>query len=658
MRLKRGLERASCDFCYRRKISCNLSSRTRAGHGTCPQCDLRQKPCVFESDDLRTQRRHRVRRGSSTSTPGSSVAQRDVSREIVTGQGTSEIENVQLILNETDTLFSASSSTSIATSQSPSDPALAQYSQEQAGNSTSFDFNSFDFELSSESNSFLNSVFQRDDMIHDPPVHSSVIPTSATQPNYDQINDPTNDRADSLDPYGIQELESNLLREAIESYFSFCYLAFPLLLKDAFMADYESRRASPALVFALACHGSSFLQTEERWALRQQFASSFRDAFLQARSATETRDAIRLDDLEALVLMVDFDYSEAGSSNSSVHLQLEALLLTHDSLVHMVLQYKIQASFVSTNGSTWTLCNAPERQKILFWHVYGLDAFRAIDRKVVSRIQDDEVDLMDRMISHENQSYLDAILSLAIIARKIAQALCGTVAKRKGVKRQDVEMIYQQLKEWREDICPPRLRVPVSSCGEMSLRDTRERDCLSVHQAVTTFLELNCYMEIESCVINYGIQDPHSFENQILDLRVKFETLGTSHRILGVAQWMEKIKIDSGATRLSTPLSLMDFAPDLLRNMCVGAATWMCLKAEELRHQKPSTLDFWENRSTAASVNSGLTKDSVEQAISLLKSVSTLRNVAAKAKAHSDTQILVERLDLLIEPLKQALAKD
>ena len=63
--LKRGLKRRSCDFCFRRKVRCDWSSRKSDGHGRCSHCELRQISCT--TTDLASGR-GRNRRGTSSRT--------------------------------------------------------------------------------------------------------------------------------------------------------------------------------------------------------------------------------------------------------------------------------------------------------------------------------------------------------------------------------------------------------------------------------------------------------------------------------------------------------------------------------------------------------------------------------------------------------------
>ena len=58
MPLKRGLERGSCDFCFRRKIKCDRQIRATQGFHTCSPCNVRGGQCrLDDSDDIRIRRR-------------------------------------------------------------------------------------------------------------------------------------------------------------------------------------------------------------------------------------------------------------------------------------------------------------------------------------------------------------------------------------------------------------------------------------------------------------------------------------------------------------------------------------------------------------------------------------------------------------------------
>jgi len=87
-----------------------------------------------------------------------------------------------------------------------------------------------------------------------------------------------------------------------------------VILEDAFWQDYHAGRCSQALICAIACSGLPFTAATNQWDLQQHVARRFREAFLQARSTASDDGMIRLDDLEALALMIGFEYDDAGGS--------------------------------------------------------------------------------------------------------------------------------------------------------------------------------------------------------------------------------------------------------------------------------------------------------------------------------------------------------
>lgn len=142
--------------------------------------------------------------------------------------------------------------------------------------------------------------------------------------------------------------------------------------------------------------------------------------------------------------MINFEFDDAHSS--VLDLRLESLFLTLDSLVLMILQVRIHSHSFLTEASETMLARAEERRALLFWHVYELNAFHSLDCKSISRIQDGHVDFADQLSPpHRVSGYLDAILTLIMIARSIIQTLCSTRAKQKGVRLDEIQSLYQKL---------------------------------------------------------------------------------------------------------------------------------------------------------------------------------------------------------------------
>lgn len=629
MLLKRGLERESCDFCFRRKIKCDRSSRVREGHDSCSQCDLRQRPCTLDSDDVRVHRRRKMGRDSAD-LEGSSLVS-TFPEPSLNDRGTvtpPRGDNTSLLLSPQTTMAAT-----LTPDASTGSPLYASTSESLWAD--------LDLQLSSESLSFLDEVFMQ-----------GFTPSESVGNIDDQSNTCLRNASEIVEgamanqnPYGIQGIDSSTLEAALAAYFDFASLVLPIIHRDAFMADYESHRSSRALVFAVACRGCPFISVPDKWELQQQFARGFRLAFLEAQNDAASKQTIQLDDLEALVLMVDFAYESDGNTATALHSQLGALFLTHESLVLMTLQYQII--------SPPALQRAAERKALLLWHVYGLDAFYCLDHGVMSRIQEDnieEVKPTEGFTGYETRSYLDTILSLASVARRITRKICSPGAKRKGVKLQDVENLYEQLSKWGQDSCPSRLRVTrnISSDHAELKGDSQPSTTLSMnllHRTVISLLELNCYMEIERC-LDIGIQDRASAEGEALELRIGYETLKAANKIYQTIEYIETVNDCRQAITGKNWYSLVDLSPGILRNMCAGASYWFCSHAQKLLRQQ--SLVGAEN-----SVHSQHCKVlSRQRAGDYLRKATKLRDTAAAAVSHKDTAQVVSQVNGQLEALK------
>lgn len=651
--LKRGVERESCDFCFRRKIKCDRSARL----SSCSQCDLRQTPCTFECDDIRIQRRRKNPTEEGT-------VEVSMSNEMSFGQHTMPTlisnddpvskDSSGMIL-EDDTLVN-SSHDYILSRQLILDRSVAVSTQTSMTVVPPSPLRDLEFEPSSNDLAFLDSFFLQGSDTAETPTEWDSIPNH----NLQLIDDHEKIPPPAQSPYCSLDVPAEMLDTAIDAYFNFATLALTFLTREGFMDDYKAHRGSRALVFAVACRGCSFIQMTEKWSLQQLLASRFRQAFLGARSSASSGDTVRLDDLEALALMVDFGY-ERGET-SPLQLQLENLLLTHDSLVAMTLRYRIETRVRTEGGSSSSLSTAIQRQSLLFWYVYGWDAFHSLDCKMPSRIQDEDVDLLRTLHENEKQSYLAAILDLAVIARRMTRVLCNPVARRRGAKHQDVENLYEQLEEWRKDACPAVFNIDVSDIPSSPERAslgprTEAQRVLPIDKAVIKMLELNCYMQLDACISRYGIEQHGSLRGEIVAMRVKYETLQAAYKIVEVARWIERHAFSMTEPTSTTTHAITDLAPGVIRNICAGAHNWIYQKAKEvipsteLRKINPETLesdDVFEHDSNVEA--------SKERMKSWMGSLTTLRDTAAAATSHRDTGCLIERLDRQIGSLKALIS--
>ncbi|TPX12583.1 uncharacterized protein E0L32_000760 [Thyridium curvatum] len=499
----------------------------------------------------------------------------------------------------------------------------------------------FGWDLGPDSISFLDSIFTHDynfDMTPDAP---GMIANEE-------------DAGDSQSPYEIYGLDPSTLEAAIGAYFDLASLALPILDRDAFQADYTSRRASPSLVYAIACRGCPFIATSQKWAVQQQLASQFRRAWLEARSAAGDKQSIRLDDLEALALMVDFDYETTEDVTASIQSQLGSLFLTHDSMVLMTLQYQILGHASLPTGASAPLHGAAERKNLLFWHVYGKDAFRTLERKVPSRIGDGYIESLEQLPGREDKTYLDAILALAIVARKIHHTFLGRAAGHINVSHHDVINLYRLLTEWRTAL-PTYLQSYTSGDGSpTTLRGIgRQAQAHPLHQAVLLFLEHNCYMQIEAYASKCGINKPTSLETVMLDHLIEYKTLKMVNEIVESVTWLKSKSVRQNTPTDLVTYPLVDLAPEILRNICAGTSYWLTERGKRLMAQDmsrgASTNTETQDR---ASHGAGSLTEGIQ---SFVAGATTLRDVLPAAGSHRDTSQLIERLDEQLSSLKEMI---
>lgn len=362
---------------------------------------------------------------------------------------------------------------------------------------------------------------------------------------------------------------------------------------------------------------------------------------------------IRLDDLEALALMVNFEYD--GGHNSPIDSRLGSLFLTHDALVLLTLQARVQTYSGSTglqNGCS-LLAKAEERHMLLFWHVYGLDAFHCLDTRKFSRIRDDHVEAVEQLPLSESGGYLDAILALAVIARKTLATFCSPQAKPNGVQLNEVLALYQELDQWHNKTCPPHLRWQAYVCSHTESCNTEKTSSSAkasrvtrLQRAVLAILELNCYMQIESSALQCASRGRPGLEGEVLELRVEYETL---HQISELATFFQWMAADQSQNHQIGP-SLADLAPNILRNVCTGVCVWLCLRVQATQHgglpeQLTSRIGPGQKSQTEGE------EKRRQQIANHAVVASTLRSAVASAISHSDTERMVAHLDELLKPL-------
>lgn len=382
---------------------------------------------------------------------------------------------------------------------------------------------------------------------------------------------------------------------AIRAYFQYTALSLPIIFEDALWNDVQAQTASRAFICAIACQGMPFTDLPRKWEVQQRLAGTFKRIFLQDQH--NSNQDVSLDHVQALTIMVGFPY-EGG-----VVAGLEGLFLSGDALVLMTLQLR-------SSARTCKLSRAQERQTLLFWHVYGLDALTSLDYKKSSRIPEADADHVMKATGH---GYLDAVLSLSLVARKILQRLCE--AARAGITYADVDALYKLLEDWKNTSCPPRLQ----HCNND--RENFTDEIVQLQKAVLHLLRINCYMQIENWVEEHGVS-VGTLSDEMTRPRVELESLRALKEGTAIAQWMDGCYVGGFA--------VVDLAPKILRDICTGLGAWAC-------HQSRRVTETLRYR-TADSC-----KD-IEKNVYRQTAV-RLRSIAARAVSHCDTAAVLARMD-------------
>ena len=556
MPLKKGLMRESCESCYRRKIKCDRSKRLRQGIDKCSSCEARKTICWL--DTSKDDRRYH---------------ERPISLENHTEVSSHGSEHATAQSRARDCPSSGLGSIELAATNSGHIPVLP----------TDFSFDDT-FSLSSDSRYYLNQVFE--DMSSTTNSYNDAyldlfneIDSNIYTPKGSSLSDTNNEprpiRNEEDETWLDKITTPEVLGAAINAYFGLASAALPILLPDAFWSDYKAGKCSLALIQAIACRGMPFTMVYDKWKIQQRFAVAFRESFLMSRvEAIEGIDGfVRLDELEALAIMLDFQYDDDGLK---LQKSLQRLFLTHDSLVLLTLRYgKRDSQQLQTQEST--LSRYEDRRSLLYWYVFGIDAFHCLDRKQISCIPEIEIAVTRTLPQDEAKDYLDAILGLAIVARKITHALCNSAVKNHGISPTAITHLYKELETWATMHSPKHLQQDCHHQDEnitSRIPAGKPQWYHQLHSAVLYALEANCIMQIEACVVFYHLQSSHILDVNRTVLRIRSECLGAINMVLeGCVErkLLEPNTDDPGAILYSQ----MDLAPSIIRDICVGICCWI-----------------------------------------------------------------------------------
>ncbi|KAJ5249358.1 hypothetical protein N7524_011674 [Penicillium chrysogenum] len=213
----------------------------------------------------------------------------------------------------------------------------------------------------------------------------------------------------------------------------------PSFQRMPFGKDFRTDRCGPILLLAIACRGIPFTEVKDKEKKQQRLATMFRAKLMKAMTAKARIDTFRLDVLEGMALMIDFKYD---SARTPADLSCD-LFMTHDALVLTSLQSRKRGPRALDPSALFA--HADKRFALLYWDIFALDAFQCLHDKSMSLISDDALALADGLLSQEAGSYLDAILSLSIITRRIVGNLCNATSKGAGIAYEDITVLHEQL---------------------------------------------------------------------------------------------------------------------------------------------------------------------------------------------------------------------
>lgn len=171
-------------------------------------------------------------------------------------------------------------------------------------------------------------------------------------------------------------------------------------------------------------------------------------------------------------------------------------------------------------------------------------------------------------------------------------------------------------------------------------RDGKSHRHINLHRSVLWALEINCLMQIERYVSDFGIKGNNHLGAEVTTARVDYESLRALNDMTAICRWVEDHTVYGEDERQH---SLIDLAPLALRNVCAGLCVWLChrsIDSDQPQSSGKGTLSMNPRRHCSANH---------------LDIVQVLRDTAAKATSHKDTVDIIKCLDEKVAILQAAL---
>lgn len=151
--------------------------------------------------------------------------------------------------------------------------------------------------------------------------------------------------------------------------------------------------------------------------------------------------------------------------------------------------------------------------------------------------------------------------------------MCEATVKDKGIKYRDILALYEQLRDWRNNVLPSDLLGPIDRVtktpaehhavrGSTPIPASRQN---AVRRAVLWALKIDCY----------SLRERDSLDAELVALTVEYESHATVLRAVDLANTIGERRSEDW---YSEQRPLVDIAPSIPRNICADACKWVCLR--------------------------------------------------------------------------------
>lgn len=677
---KPGAKGKSCDFCHEHKRTCDLNPQFETG---CSRCIKQGIECTFELCDPKKRKRPRIM------SDGQGRVSNELEHRIPPVGATFQhsVLNPRSIrdgmsLEGSGLRSDLDQSSSLSTNEvntASTKPRLQMLRQTLSSNSVKFLHNIFEGPPRSlpppNSQDGSPSFASPEPQIFDSPgsptapiLHSTLLsrglpypdtePQNAFRVAHSYVLQLLSDQVVHSDKFLDRDIfvKCNLtikdFVESLRAYFDILGEFHLFIPEDAFWEDFRAGRCSPILLAAIAYRGLAFTNAQEKWKKQQSLLVMCMSKISKIKVDNTGSSLASLDDLEAIALMTEFIRTDAQPPFS---LHKWRLSMAYDSLVKGTLKRQDREKIMS--GPSRFLARVEERCTLLCFYVYSVGSFQSLSRENSSFLPEDGTSLNEDNSCHSKEYYLDAMLSLSVIARDVCRKLCDPAATASGIACRDVLCLYEQLHDWRVSRLPLAPSESQRGMTEGSAENRSSRGLVpapasrsvNLRRMILWALQIHCYLKIEACIAQHGWKDENSLATEATVHRIEYENI---QAVLQAVDLAASIRQPQSADRGSVKRPLVDLAPSILRNICANLCEWVCGRAKRYWHLQAS-------KSTEKTTSSPGNSDQVlethrRQFLHYAGIAKLLRDTVAAASSHSDTGGLIKYLDIKLSSLQDS----